>query len=479
LTASVLAAALFLLVVAPAMALFLGEWGGAGSADGQFNGPTAVATNSANQVYVVDSGNNRVEVFGEGGEFLAKWGSLGSGPGQFSAPVGIAIDGDGFVYVADRDNGRVQKFNGSGEFVGQWRGAPGSELGAPTGIAVDLSGNIFVSDPARNRIVKFDPAGEPLTEWGAGGAGAGQFNSPGGLATDEAGELYVADTGNFRVQKFGGSGEFLTAWGSPGNGPGLFGLPVAVSTDPVGKVYVVDSVNDQVQKFSPTGEFLSVWGEPGSKPNHFEAPADVAISFSAKTYVVDAGNNRIEVYGKIPDPLFAKTVNIIPAGGKVRFKPPHGQTFRPIYSATQIKVGSTVDTRKGRVQLTSAKNRVGLTQSAEFKSGLFKVLQPRRGRAITILKLTGALGCGKATKKRGATASRRRRSRRLWGSGKGNYSSRGSHGSATVRGTIWLTKDTCAGTLFRVKRGVIKVRDFTRHRTVKVGTGRSYFVPAH
>ncbi len=489
LLAMICAVASALVLAAPVGALYLGEWGGAGSGEGQFNAPRGIVADSQSNVYVVDSGNSRVQKFNEAGQYLGQWGTPGGGPGQFSSPVGIAVDRGDFVYVADLGNHRVQKFNNVGVPIAEWPTGLRPGLGAPVGIAVDRSGDVFVADVSSSRIEKFSPGGELLLAWGGPGAGPGQFNAPSAVATDEAGDVFVADTGNHRVQKFTNEGAFVGAWGSPGKGPALFEDPVDVSIDPVGKVYVVDQVNDQIQKFSPTGEFLSLWGEPGSKPNHFDGPISVAISFSARTYVVDAGNNRIEAYGKIPAPIFGKTVNVVPSG-TVRFKPPHGKVFRRIYSGVQIKVGSVVDTRRGNVQLTAAKNRSGVTQSADFKDGLFKVLQPKKRHPVTELKLTGALDCprkarhgrhaGKKKSSRvGAAMSRRkRRSRRLWGSGKGNYRSRGAHGSASVRGTIWLTKDTCRGTLFKVRRGVVKVRDFTRHRTVRVRAGHSYFVPA-
>ncbi|HEY5977321.1 MAG TPA: 6-bladed beta-propeller [Solirubrobacterales bacterium] len=473
--AAIIGALVLVLVLAsPVMALFLGEWGGSGTGQGEFNSPTGVATNTLNEVYVVDSGNNRVQKFSETGEFVAQFGGPGSGPGQLSSPAGISIDEDNFLYVADQGNARVQKLGPWGEFIALI-GSPG-QFSVPTDVAVDPKGNVVVSDAGHNRIFRFDASGKLLNEWGSGGSATGQFSGPRGIATNAAGQVYVADTGNLRVQKFGPDGEFLTAWGSAGKGAGLFASPVGVSTDPVGKVYVPDSLNNQVQKFGPDGEFISAWGETGTKPNFFQGPVDVAVSFSAKTYVVDAGNNRIEVYGKIPDPRFGQTVNLAPVGGTIKVKPPHGKFFRRLYSATQVKVGSIVDATTGKVALTSAKDRVGTTQSANFERGQFRVLQPRKGKAITVLKLVGALSCKSGKGKAGA--SRRRGSRSLWGSGKGNYRSEGSYGAATVRGTIWLTKDTCAGTLFKVKRGVIVVKDFTSHRNVKVGAGKSYLAPA-
>ena len=65
--------------------------------------------------------------------------------------------------------------------------------------------------------------------------------------------------------------------------------------------------------------------------------------------------------------------------------------------------------------------------------------------------------------------------RKLWGSGEGNYKTVGSHGSATVRGTIWLVHDRCDGsTLFKVKRGTVVVRDFIKDNSVVLQAGQSY-----
>ena len=74
------------------------------------------------------------------------------------------------------------------------------------------------------------------------------------------------------------------------------------------------------------------------------------------------------------------------------------------------------------------------------------------------------------------TAAGRRKwsRRRLWGNGHGRFRTRGRHGTATVRGTCWLTEDRCDGTLVRVKRGLVEVRDLERRKTVMVPAGESY-----
>ena len=79
-----------------------------------------------------------------------------------------------------------------------------------------------------------------------------------------------------------------------------------------------------------------------------------------------------------------------------------------------------------------------------------------------------------------ARASRGSRGgRKLWGSGKGNYSTSGSYGSATVRGTTWLVVDRCdASTLIRVAEGTVAVRDFVREKSLTLTTGQQYIAKA-
>jgi hypothetical protein len=93
------------------------------------------------------------------------------------------------------------------------------------------------------------------------------------------------------------------------------------------------------------------------------------------------------------------------------------------------------------------------------------------------MKLLNELSCGGGKKGRPAASASRRHGHGLWGSGKGNFRSEGRHGSATVRGTIWWAQDRCDGTKFKVKRGVVTIRDFTNHKTLKLHKGETYLAP--
>jgi photosystem II stability/assembly factor-like uncharacterized protein len=102
------------------------------------------------------------------------------------------------------------------------------------------------------------------------------------------------------------------------------------------------------------------------------------------------------------------------------------------------------------------------------------VRQRAASRFVTELILRGKVGPCKAGKAHSSAGSRRR----VWGSGRGRFRSRGNNSSATVRGTIWLTEDRCDGTLTRVRQGVVTVNDFGRDEKVTVEAGESYLARA-
>lgn len=91
------------------MPLSFGRIGGV--QPGSFSNPTDLAIDNRNgDIYVVDSGNNRVQRFDAEGNYLSEFGSFGTENGQFNAPWGVAIDNEGYVYVTDSKNARVEKF---------------------------------------------------------------------------------------------------------------------------------------------------------------------------------------------------------------------------------------------------------------------------------------------------------------------------------------------------------------------------------
>ncbi len=277
---------------------YLTQWGSYGSGPEQFNLPRAVAVDSAGNVYVADSRNSRIQKFTADGQYLTQWGSEGSGPGEFDSPEGIAVDSAGNVYVADTWNDRIQKFTADGQYLTQWgsRGSGPGEFTWPLAVAVDSAGDVYVADTYNDRIQKFTADGQYLTQWDSYGSGPGEFDSPYGIAVDSAGNVYVADTVNYRIQKFTADGQYLTQWGSYGSGPGQFELPEGVAVDNAGNVYVADTLNSRIQRFNSEGDFLVQWGSRGSGPGEFIGAEGVAVDSAGNVYVADTINHRIQKF---------------------------------------------------------------------------------------------------------------------------------------------------------------------------------------
>jgi hypothetical protein len=195
-------------------------------------------------------------------------------------------------------------------------------------------------------------------------------------------------------------------------------------------------------------------------------------------------------------PVALKSVAVQVVSGDVFYKLPAGtkaqapRGFKPLVGGATLPVGTTLETSKGRVELVAAaRTRGGQTMKAQFFQGRFvisQIRQAKRGskarRLFTQLRLGGgnfAKTCGRGSSSalRELSAKRKRskkKVRRLWGDGKGSFQTRGSGAAATVRGTRWLTEDRCDGTLVRVRRGRVDVRDFFKKKTVRVKAGHSY-----
>ncbi len=112
-------------------------------------------------IWVADTGNNRVQKFTPTGTFLMSLGrtdcSSGSDPGEFYGPADVAVDQFGVVYVADTYNNRVQRFSAQGTYWGEWGSLAGTPRGAfePRDLATDVFGNLYVTDPLNDRIQKW------------------------------------------------------------------------------------------------------------------------------------------------------------------------------------------------------------------------------------------------------------------------------------------------------------------------------------
>lgn len=130
-----------------------------GKSQGEYNLPTDIAIDNQKRLFVLDSGNFRVQILDTNGQFIDSWGSAGNGLGQFAMPKSIAIDQDNHIYISDGQFGNVQVFDDAGQLllsIGKLSGeaAPGL-YSLITGIAVDESNYLYVLDQFLGKIDVF------------------------------------------------------------------------------------------------------------------------------------------------------------------------------------------------------------------------------------------------------------------------------------------------------------------------------------
>jgi len=183
-----------------------------------------------------------------------------------------------------------------------------------------------------------------------------------------------------------------------------------------------------------------------------------------------------------PKPEAGKTFNVEPVDGTVELQCPGEDQYSRLTSFKQVPMGCLVNTRHGTIGLTSSKGSSGDLQDAVFWGGVFVVTQKEGDNQTVELKLAGKRMCEKRSTARKPVArasGKRRGGRRAWGSGKGDYETSGSYGSATVRGTTWLVVDRCdASTLFKVAEGTVWVQDFVKDKEIVLDAGEQYIAKA-
>jgi hypothetical protein len=219
-----------------------------------------------------------------------------------------------------------------------------------------------------------------------------------------------------------------------------------------------------------TGDFDGD-GRPDLAVSQISAGTTAPSSFSVLLNPAPAQPTPTPTPTPTATPVAGKTVVAARRSGTVRFRRPGAKTFVTLTTAAPIPVGSTIDTRNGRIAVTAAQGK-GRTASADFFDGLFKLTQTKGAKPATTLALTERLSCPR--RGRASAAAKRPKTRRLWGSGHGRFTTKGSYSAATVRGTKWLVQDTCTTTLTKVTSGVVSVRDFARRRTKLVRAGHRY-----
>jgi DNA-binding beta-propeller fold protein YncE len=270
-----------------------------GPEDSPMSMPTDIAIGLNEQIYIVDSGNNRVLCYAKDGQFLFAFGSPGEGEGQLLAPVGITTATDGSVFVADRGNNRIQIFDEKGKFLTSLPTRSGDKTATPVDVVVDRAAkHIYVSitKPFHNILVFGEGAGkgEVTATWGKPGSNLGEFRFPATLAVGPEKNIYIVDVFNSRVQVFRESGQAVVTVGSWGITPGRLFRPKGIAIRKDGLIAVSDSYLEVIQFFDSDTRFKAVLGEQGEFA-HFTTPTGLAMDERGRLYIAEMLANKVTV----------------------------------------------------------------------------------------------------------------------------------------------------------------------------------------
>ena len=393
-----------------------------GSGAGQFNSPSDAVMDSRGRTYVADMMNSRIARYTSGGALDTAWGSGGyigtggSADDAFNLPRYVAVDSDDNLYVSDSGNNRIKRYTSQGVLDASWAtgGILSDDLDFPIGIDVDGSGDLYVADSNHNCVKRYTPGGVRDTSWGGGdgivgtgsnGSGADAFFTPMGLAVMPDGTVFVSDAGNNRIKAYTPQGELKTAWGVDGivvgsAELGAFAMPYDLTINPdTGEVYVADTMNGRVISISPDGGDQELIWRPDGTPADTDNPFGNTFGidyYDGRIVIVDSSQRLIvltDVTGgvKLDDlTVFGETV--------LGFDPDtHEYTVVVSENATQVKIDATLKdmfssvSGTGTLALNSGSStqlKITVSTAAEGYSADYTLNVLRSGEDVGLTSLT-------------------------------------------------------------------------------------------
>jgi hypothetical protein len=319
----------------------LGDNGPATAA--QLSDPESVAVDSAGDLFIADTFGSRVR------EVILSTGTIttvaGRGAGVYDGdngpaaaadlafPCSVAVDDAGNIFIAESGDNRVREINhatgviatvagnGTGGYSGDGGPATAAQLWDPAALAVDSAGDLFIADSDNARIREVHLSTGVITTVAGGGdlglgdngpATAAELDGPSGVAVDTAGDLVIADYGHNRIREVNqGSGAIVTIAGNGSGGGGgdngpataaALNDPFGVAVDSAGDLFIADALDNCIREVShATGAITTVagggnqgLGDGGqATAAELDQPWGVAVDSAGELFIADGSDNRV------------------------------------------------------------------------------------------------------------------------------------------------------------------------------------------
>ncbi|HDY76165.1 MAG TPA: hypothetical protein ENH49_06540, partial [Candidatus Marinimicrobia bacterium] len=256
---------------------------------GSFNNIQDICVGIDGQIYVLDSDNNRVQIFDSTGSFIKIFGGAGEAEGKFNAPKSIVLDDYGNILVADTGNNRIQVFNDQGEFLESF-----GNILSPGSIYVDIAANIYVASKVENCVKVYSPIFYEYSE-------KINLNSPGDMVIDRFGNKYVIDTENHVVQIYDPEWNIIKSFPAESE---------KITLDSNGNIYLLDSNSWLIKEFDASGNMICDFPVyPDGNMTYENIPGGI---FTDKDNYIYVGHfNRVEKFRAVEQETVSEAVAVI------------------------------------------------------------------------------------------------------------------------------------------------------------------------